>query len=90
MIVPYRGGARKYVVRTPSRKKAITRLTRKSYVSVASTLVNSPSTSTSVVTQVAAKIKGEMKDLSSTSCDSILTDSVEAVNGSVGTWCMLN
>ena len=48
-------------------------------MSVASAVVNSPSSTASVVKKIAAKIKGEMKDLSSISYDSILTDSVEAI-----------
>lgn len=79
VIVPYKAGPRKFQIRTPSRKKSISRITRKSYVSVASAVINSPSTTASVVKKIAAKIKGEMKDLSSISYDSILTDSVEAI-----------
>ena len=79
VVIPYKGGPRTYTVRTPSRKKSIKQLTRKTYVSMASGVINSQVMSKSVITQLAAKIKKEMKELSSDSHDSILRDSVEAV-----------
>ena len=80
VIVPCKStGSRTYNVHTPSRKKGIKRLTRKSYHSMASTLVNSPTTSKSVISQMATKIKSEMKSLSSDAYDSILRDTIEAV-----------
>lgn len=42
-------------------------------------VVNSPSTFKSLISQLALKIKREMKDLSSDSNDSILRDTMEAV-----------
>ena len=72
-------GTRVYNVHTPSRKRHIKRVTRRSYVALASSVVNSPSTSKSVLDKVAIRIKSEMKALSSTKHDSILRDSVEAV-----------
>ena len=66
-------------VHTPTRKQSIKRLTRRSYKSLASTVVNSPSTSKSIMTEICRKIKVEMKDLSSDKHDSILRDTVEAV-----------
>ena len=70
---------RKYVVKTPSRSKSIKLITRKNYVSLTAGVVNSLSTSKTLVTQFAVKIKSEMKDQSSDSTDSILRDSIEAV-----------
>ena len=64
---------------TPSRKKTIKRITRKTYYSMASTIVNSPTMSKSVITQVATKMKSEMKTVSGDAHDSILRDSVEGV-----------
>ena len=68
-----------YNINTPSRKKCIKRITRKTYVSMASSVVNSPRMSKSIISEVATKIKSEMKDLSSDAHDSILRDSMEAV-----------
>ena len=46
---------------------------------MASTVVNSPRMSKSIIAEIATKIKSEMKALSSDAQDSILRDSVEAV-----------
>ena len=54
-------------------------LTRRSYKSLASGLFNTPELSKSVITQLAARIKSEMKYLSSDANDSVLRDTVEAV-----------
>lgn len=79
VVIPYKSSTRSYNIHTPSRKKTIKRITRKTYHSMASTIVNSPTMSKSVITQVATKMKTEMKALSSDAHDSILRDSVEAV-----------
>ena len=47
--------------------------------SLASSVVNSPSTSKSIIAKLALKIKAEMKDISSDAHDSCLRDCVEAV-----------
>ena len=78
-MVPYSAGVRTYKIHTPSRKRAIKRLSRKSYGSTASALVNSPTTAQSIITKLAIKIKGEMKAICSRSHDSVLQDSLEAV-----------
>lgn len=79
VVIPYKTSSRTYSIHTPSRKKTIKRITRKTYHSMASIIVNSPTMSKSVITQVAAKLKSEMKIVSSDAHDSILRDSVEAV-----------
>lgn len=79
MRIPYSSGVRTYKVTTPSRKRNITRLARKTYVSMASALVNSPKTSQNVVTKLALKIREEMREISCESHDSVLRDSVDAV-----------
>ena len=79
MVVPYSAGVRTYKVHTPSRKRAIKRLSRKFYGSTASALVNSPTTAHSIITKLAIRIKEEMKAISSCSHDSVLKDTSEAV-----------
>ena len=77
--MPFHQRARKYVINTPSRKKAIKRLTRKSYTSLATGIFSSPNTSRAMISQLALKIKKEMRELSSDRHDSILRDTIEAV-----------
>lgn len=79
VAVTTRGGVKKYVVRTPSRATAIKRVARKNYNSIAAAVVNSPSTSKSAISNMALKIRREMKVLGSASHDSVLCDTVEAV-----------
>ena len=79
MRIPYSGGVRKYKVSTPSRKRNITRLVRKNYVSMASALINSPTTGQNIVKKLALKIREDMKAICSDSHNSILRDSVEKV-----------
>ena len=79
MLVPYSSGVRSYKVSTPSRKRSIRQLARRSYVSTVSALVNSPTTAQSVVSKLAIRIKEEMKEVSCASHNSVLRDSVEAV-----------
>ena len=64
---------------TPARKHSVKRLARRSYKSLVSSMVKCSSTSTRVVSEVAQKIKAEMKDISSEHHDSILLDTLEAV-----------
>ena len=68
-----------YNISTPSRKKCIRQITRKTYASMASTVVNSPRMLKPIISNVANKIKSEMKAMSSDANDSLLRDSVEAV-----------
>ena len=68
-----------YKVRTPSRKRVIKTLTRKSFNASASTMVQSPRMLNSITVKLALKIRKEMKDLSCDAYDSVLRDSVEAV-----------
>ena len=67
------------MVRTPSRATAIKQVTRKNYTSIAAAVVNSPSTSKSAISNMALKIKREMKSLGSVSHDLVLRDTVEAI-----------
>lgn len=78
-MIPYKGGTKTYSIHTPSRKQCVKRITRKNYVSMASTIANSPTLSKAMIAKIAIKIKHEMKDISSDSHDSILRDTVEAV-----------
>lgn len=75
----YPSGTQRFKIKTPSRKMCVKRLTRKSYASMASTLVNSPRMCGSVIRKLATKIKAEMKSISSNDHDSILRDTIEAV-----------
>ena len=79
VAITTKGGVKKYVVWTPSRSTAIKRVTWKNYASIAAAVVNSPSTSKSAISNVALKIKREMKTLGSVSHDSVLRDMVEAI-----------
>lgn len=79
VAITTKGGVKKYVVRTPSRSTAIKRVIRKNYTSIAAAVVNSPSTSKSAISNIALKIKREMKSLGSVSHDSVLRDTVEAI-----------
>lgn len=64
---------------TPVRKCTAKRLAHRSYKSLASSLMKSSSTSTDMVSEVAKKIKAEMKGISSQRHDSILLDTIESV-----------
>ena len=70
--VPYKSGMKSFTVHTPQRKKCIKRITRRSHVSLVSSVINSPSTSKRIVSELACKIKSEMKVLNSAKHDSIL------------------
>lgn len=75
----YQKGDRRYNVKTPSRQNAIKHLSRKSYRSLATDILNSPLKRKNLLTQLALRIKKEMKDLASDEYDTILKDTVEAV-----------
>ena len=75
----YPCGTQQFSITTPIRKKCVKKLTRKSYPSLAATLVNSPIMINSLIRQLAIKIRTEMKDISSDDHDSILRDSIEAI-----------
>ncbi len=79
--MPYVQHARKYryIINTPTRKTAVKRLARKSYKSISSCAVNSPRTLRTFLSQLALKIKKEMKKIGSDQHDSILRDTNEAV-----------
>jgi len=66
-------------VTTPARKRSIKRLARHNYKSLVSSMMKCSSTSTKMVSEIAQKIKTEMKDISSEYHDSILLDTLEAV-----------
>ena len=64
-------------MKTPSRQKAIKHLSRKSYRSLATDLLDSPFKRKNLLTQLALRIKKEMKDLASDEYDTILKDTVK-------------
>lgn len=77
--IPYSGGVQTYKIKTPSQRKSIKRLARRSYKSMASGLVNSPTTGQNIVSRLTFNIRDEMKAISSQSYNSLLRDSVEAI-----------
>ena len=77
--VGYKSRTQTFCISTPSRKKCVRKLARRSYTSMAATVVNSPTMCATVITKLVAKIKAEMRKLSSKEHDSILRDTIEAV-----------
>ncbi len=77
--MPYPSGVKSYSIKTPKRKKAIKRAVRRTHSTIASSVVNSPSTANQVLLDVSKKIIEEMKQFSAS--DSILNNkySVEAL-----------
>ena len=75
----YKSGTQHYHITTPTRKKCVRKLSRRSYPSFVTTIINSPTTRNSVVKQLAAQIREEMKSISSDEHDSVLRDTIEAV-----------
>ena len=75
----YKSRTQTFCNSTPSRKKCVRKLARRSYTSMAETVVNSPTMCAPVITKLVAKIKAEMRKLSSKEHDSILRDTIEAV-----------
>ena len=69
--VPYKSGMKSFTVHSPQRKKCIkriTRITRCSHVSLVSSVINSPSTSKRIMSELAIRNEG----LNSAKHDSIL------------------
>lgn len=68
-------------VHTPQRKQYIKRIARGSQMSLVSSVVNSPSTSTRAISELARKIKLEMKAMNSDKHDSIFrnTYTIESI-----------
>lgn len=66
---------------TPQRKQYIKRIARGSQMSLVSSVVNSPSTSTRAISELARKIKLEMKAMNSDKHDSIFrnTYTIESI-----------
>ena len=64
-------------INTPSRKKGIKQYTRRSYQSLAMTMMRTPSTLDRLIPEMAKKIRNEMKSLASLDHDSILRDDLE-------------
>lgn len=79
VTIGYPSGHKQFKVRTPARKDAVKRLARRHYASLASSMVESASTSTKIVHEVVRKIKAEMRVIRSEKHDSILLDTQEAV-----------
>ena len=78
-MIPYKAGSQTYHIHTPTCRKSIKRIARKTYNSMASAVAKSPTMSKSIINEIAANIKAEMKDISSDRHDSILRDPLEAV-----------
>lgn len=69
-----------FAINTPNRKRAIKQYTRRSFTSLATTVVASDITSDKVLREIARTIKQEMKTLArSMEHDTILRDNIEAV-----------
>ena len=79
VTIPYKSGTRKFKIRTPVRRKCIKGLTRKSYYSTASSMVNSTQMLKALLYKLSLKIKIEMKSISSDEYDSILRDHTTAL-----------
>lgn len=79
VTIKYPSGTKVFKANTPLRKRGLKTLARRHYKSLASTVMASTTTSTRVVTEVAQRIRAEMKAISSQRHDSILLDTVEAV-----------
>ena len=77
--MPYKDHSRTYSVQTPSRRELIRRATRKNFSAMSSGIVNNCDTSGHIISQVALKIKSEMKELSSVAHSSILRNSDDAI-----------
>ena len=77
--IDYPSGPKVVKISTPSRKKGIRQYTRRSYQSLASTIMRTPSTFDRLIREIAKKIKKEMKSLASLDHDSILRDDFEAL-----------
>ncbi|XP_064386162.1 uncharacterized protein LOC135334762 isoform X4 [Halichondria panicea] len=77
--VAYKKYTRKFKVNTPSRKRVIKNVTRKSFTSISSQLIRSPSKLKNVLSQLSRKIKQELTTICSDNHDSILRDTCEAV-----------
>lgn len=65
VTIPYKSGLQKFKIRTPSRKKCVKGLARRSYYSTATILVTSPAMLKADTKKLAFKIKAEMKHISS-------------------------
>lgn len=59
----YQKRTSQYNIKTPSRKKSIIRIARRSNPSLVSSLANSPTTHSSVIKKLAAVTRSEMKSL---------------------------
>lgn len=68
-----------YNIYTPHRRKSVRQLARRTYKSVASTMVTSSHLCKPLVLELSRKCKAEMKELASDKHDSILRDTREAV-----------
>ena len=71
VTIPYQSGPKSFNVHTPRRKKLIKKIAHRSQVSLVSTVINSPTTSSTSIKEIAWRIKSEMKVMSSNEYDSI-------------------
>lgn len=79
MSINYRRGEKQYAVKTPVRKQAVKRIVRRRYTAFASSVVRSDVTCNQILTEIARKVKQEMKNFSSDATASLLTDTYEAL-----------
>ena len=75
----YKSGAKRFAIATPWRRKAIKRLTRRSYPSMSTTLLMSQPCSQSVIGSVSKQIRREIQELCSEKHESVLRDSKDAI-----------
>ena len=79
MSINYPHGEKKYLIKTPSRKKAVKRIVRRTYTSLTSGIVQSDAISGKIIAEISRKVTSEMKKFSSNETDSLLRDTNEAV-----------
>ena len=77
--IDYPSGRKQFPIGTPWRRKAIKTLTRRSYSSMATTIVSSRSTSIPVISSIVRQVKKEIRKICSDTHDTVLRDSIEAV-----------
>ena len=79
VMIGYPSGPQTFHLNTPIRKHNVKRIARRSYASLASSMVRNSTLSHRIVVQFANKIKSEMVNICSKAHSSILLDSIEAL-----------
>ncbi len=77
--IDYPSGRKQFPIGTPWRKKAVKRLTRRSYSSMATAIVASQPGTKPLISSVVRQVKGEIRKLCSDKHDTVLRDCIEAV-----------